>query len=218
MHYERWKTHGDFTTVKKPGKPRQLGECLVDDRRGPCGRPAIARDMCPKHWQRWKKFGDPTVTKLDRDRTVEERFWEKVNKNGPIPAHRPELGPCWVWTAAKMEGYGAFPLSGGRNVHAHIVSFTWEYGDIPEGFERDHLCRNRACVRPDHLEAVTHWTNVARGISPHGLNAAKTKCRNGHDFSPENTRVNSKGQRVCITCARAACLAWYYRQKKARAA
>ena len=217
-HYERWKTHGDFTTVKKPGKPRQLGDCPVDDGRGRCGRPAVARDMCSKHWQRWKKFGDPTVTKLDRDRTVEERFWEKVNKNGPIPAHRPELGPCWVWTAAKMEGYGAFSLSGGRNVHAHIVSFTWEYGDIPEGYERDHLCRNRACVRPDHLEAVTHWTNVARGISPHGLNAAKTRCRNGHDFTPENTRVNSKGQRVCITCARAACMAWYYRQKEVGAA
>lgn len=218
MHYERWKTHGDFTTVKKPGKPRQLGDCPVDDRGGRCGRPAVARNMCDKHYQRWAKFGDPTVTKLDRDRTVEERFWEKVDKNGPTPAQRPELGPCWVWTAGKMEGYGAFHLSGRRTVHAHIVSFTWEYGDIPEGHERDHLCRNRACVRPDHLEAVTHWTNVARGISPHGLNAAKTHCRNGHDFSPENTRVNSKGQRVCITCARAACLAWYYRQKEIKAA
>ena len=215
MHYERWKTHGDFATVKKPGNPRSLGNCAVDDGKGPCGRPAIASDLCTKHYQRWQKWGDPTVTKLDRDLTVEERFWSKVDKNGPIPAHRPELGQCWVWTRATMEGYGAFYLEG-RNVHAHIVSFTWEHGDIPEGYERDHLCRNRACVRPDHLEAVTHWTNVARGVSPHGLNAAKTKCRNGHGFTPENTRVNSKGQRVCITCARAACLRWYYRQKEAR--
>ena len=207
MHYSRWQRYGDFTTVNKPGNPRQLGDCHL------CDKPALARDMCIKHYTRWQRYGDPTVTKLDRDRTPEERFWPRVNKDGPVSAHRPDLGPCWVWTGGLAEGYGMFWLDG-RNIHAHIVSFTWEYGDIPEGWERDHLCRNRACVRPDHLEAVTHWTNVARGISPHGLNAAKTKCRNGHDFTPENTRVNSKGQRVCIACARAACLRWYHRQRQ----
>ena len=92
-HYERWKTHGDFTTVKKPGKPRQLGDCPVDDGRGRCGRPAVARDMCSKHWQRWKKFGDPTVTKLDRDRYRRGAVLGEGQQGRPDPRSSPRTRP-----------------------------------------------------------------------------------------------------------------------------
>jgi hypothetical protein len=67
----------------------------------------------------------------------------------------------------------------------------------------DHLCRNPACVRPDHLEAVTARENTLRGIGPTAVNALKTHCVHGHEFTPENTRM--KGiRRVCRECQRAA--------------
>ena len=176
-HYERWKTHGDFTTVKKPGKPRQLGDCQVDDGRGPCGRPAVARDMCSKHWIRWKKFGDPTITKLDRDLTPEDRFWAKVDKNGPLPEGKPELGPCWVWRAALLEGYAAFTLNHGH-VTGHLFAYRLLVDEVPDGMQLDHVChtvsietcpggeqcRHRRCVNPAHLEPVTALTNYLRGF------------------------------------------------------
>ena len=193
-------------------------------RRGPtvcsiaeCGKKPIARGLCPKHYSRWRNNGDPLVVKLDFSRSIEERFWAKVNKDGPIPEHRPELGKCWVWTAALGSGYGMFWMDG-RQHRAHVVSYTWEYGEIPKWRERDHLCRNRACVRPTHLEAVTHWVNVARGTSPHGVNAAKDRCRNGHLFTDENTRINSQGARVCVTCARDAMRRWWAENRSTKKA
>ena len=198
-HYSRWKTRGDFTTVLKPGKPRQLGACQATD---DCDRPAVARDLCGKHYQRWAKFGDPTVTKLDRDRTVEDRFWEKVDKDGPIPACRPELGPCWLWTASTMEGYGSFYIDG-KSIGAHRVAYRWFVGEVPDGREIDHLCRVRRCCNPAHLEAVSHQVNVLRGMSPAALNATKTHCPQNHEYTEENTYLYD-GERHCKRCMRLA--------------
>lgn len=104
--------------------------------------------------------------------------------------------------------------------------------EIPDEMQLDHVChtvsidtcpggddcRHRRCVNPAHLQLVTGPENVMRGLSPHAINARKTHCPQDHEYTPENTRVNSNGERVCIPCARAACLAWYYRQKQAGAA
>jgi hypothetical protein len=209
-HYQRWQTHGDTSTVLKPYGRYSKPTCSVDG----CDDDVRSRGWCNKHYQRWKTKGDPLSVKLDRDKTLEERFWEKVNKHGPISDYRPNLGPCWVWTGAKVEGYGVIQLNG-RPVKAHILSFTWAKGPIEEGRERDHLCRNRACVRPDHLEAVSHWTNVARGISPHGLNATKVHCPKGHLYDETNTRVDSKGRRHCRTCRNEASRRYYLRRRAA---
>lgn len=205
----------ETTTGQAPAAPGVVPQgtpCPTVEYGQQCGKPAKGRGLCSKHYQRWMKYGDPLAPVQARGRPPEERFWSKVDKDGPIPAHRPDLGQCWVWTGGLMSGYGAFWLDG-RNVEAHIVSYTWECGEIAEGQERDHLCRNRACVRPGHLEAVDHWTNVARGISPHGLNAAKDRCRNGHEFTAVNTRINSKGARVCVTCANEACRRWWAKNR-----
>jgi hypothetical protein len=209
-HYQRWQAHGDPLRVLKPYDGYVKPTCSVDD----CDSPALARGWCRKHYQRWKKHGNPLIVKVNRDMTLEQRFWIKVDKNGPVPAHRPDLGPCWVWTGATAEGYGVIQIDGGP-FKAHILSYTWAKGDIAEGQERDHLCRNRPCVRPDHLEAVTHWTNVARGISPHGKNAVKTHCPQGHPYDEENTFINSQGSRTCRICARAASMRAYYRRQSA---
>jgi hypothetical protein len=93
-----------------------------------------------------------------------ERFWSKVNKNGPIPIHRPELGPCWIWTAGRFpDGYGAFSVNR-KNISAHRFSFEQEYGPLlPEFFGEVilHACDNPPCVRPSHLHQGTTEENVA---------------------------------------------------------
>jgi hypothetical protein len=95
--------------------------------------------------------------------TLEERFWSKVDKNGPVPECRPDLGPCWIWLAyVDPGGYGRFSRFG-KSDYAHIVAYELVNGVIDPGLERDHLCRNRACPNPSHLEAVPHRVNTLRG-------------------------------------------------------
>ncbi|MFF5643006.1 HNH endonuclease signature motif containing protein [[Kitasatospora] papulosa] len=108
--------------------------------------------------------------------------------------------PCVEWQGPKdAQGYGHF---GGLGL-AHRWSFTEANGPIPAGTELDHLCRNRACVAPGHLEAVTHRENVLRGTSPPAICAAKTHCINGHEFTAENTVIRPDGNRRCRICKRA---------------
>lgn len=138
---------------------------------------------------RWK-YEDP-----------EERFWAKVNKKGPL-----WNGTfCWPWIAGKSKaGYGTFyihipPTNIRQRTVAHRLSWTWVNGPIPEDKEIDHLCRNRPCVNPDHLEVVDHRTNVIRGAGPTAKAAAKTHCSHGHPF----IQVAQPGlKRMCQTCNR----------------
>lgn len=118
--------------------------------------------------------------------TDAERFWAKVDRSGF----------CWTWTAQRdRDGYGRFEIAGRRRA-AHRVSFEWERGPVPEGREIDHVCRNRACVRPEHLEAVTHHTNVRRGRQTWQGN----KCARGHVLTEENIRYHSGDKRQCKSC------------------
>jgi hypothetical protein len=100
-------------------------------------------------------------------RPLAERFWPRVNKDGHVPHARPELGRCWIWTGAISDtGYGKVGL-GGRSdgtANTHAVAFAPSGGVVPPGLELDHLCRNRACVNPAHLEPVTRLVNVHRGM------------------------------------------------------
>jgi hypothetical protein len=121
--------------------------------------------------------------------------------------------PCVVWTGAKQrDGYGTFQMDGKSSL-AHRVSYEALVGQVPTGLELDHLCRVRACVRPDHLEPVTTRVNVLRGEGPTAVNAAKTHCPQGHPYSPENTRKRPCGRRMCRTCDRARKREWKRKQR-----
>ncbi len=129
-----------------------------------------------------------------------ERFWAKVDKNGPIPANCPAFDPCWIWQGKiSGNGYGHIWLAG-KTVGAHRLSYKLLVGAIPSRMTLDHLCRNRACVNPNHLEVVTNRTNLLRGISFSAQNARRTHCPQGHPYDLFNTYVTSKGKRDCRRC------------------
>lgn len=132
--------------------------------------------------------------------TFEQRFWAKVNKDGPVPEHRPELGPCWIWTAAG----GAYGLFLGPNGYgcAHRIAYEMFVEQIPDGLTIDHLCKTTRCVNPAHMEAVTAAVNALRGDGPFAVNARKTHCIHGHEFAPEDTSRDTRGRRVCKACKR----------------
>lgn len=127
---------------------------------------------------------------------IEERFWSKADWD----IHEPDR--CWEWLGyITKAGYGQF----GRNMIAHRLAYELEVGEIPAGLQIDHLCRNRSCVNPDHLEPVTGRENTRRGESFSARLAAQTHCKRGHVFTPENTYVppaGSNGLRRCRECVR----------------
>ena len=139
---------------------------------------------------------------MPRYSSTPERFWTKVDFNGPVPGRRPELGPCWLWDACRgRDDYGVFRLNG-KNVRAHRWAYEFCIGPIPEGLELDHLCRTHACVEPDHVEPVTSRENTFRSsIAPAAINARKTHCAKGHQYNEVNTRWYL-GSRKCRTCNR----------------
>jgi hypothetical protein len=133
---------------------------------------------------------------------AEKRFWARVNKNGPAPTHRPALGPCWIWIPSPTANhYGRLSIDG---VMFQAHRYSWEIlrGEIPAGLEIDHLCRTPSCVRPDHMEIVTHKINSLRSIAPPAINAAKTECIRGHQFDTANTILRPDGKRACLICHR----------------
>lgn len=123
-----------------------------------------------------------------------EAFWNKVQKTDT----------CWLWTGSKNpKGYGQVNWLG-KPRPVHIVAYELEVGLVPEGLELDHTCGITICVRPSHLEPVTHRENLRRGKGPTGLNFQKTHCKRGHEFNTANTYLK-KGtygiQRECRKCS-----------------
>lgn len=133
--------------------------------------------------------GSVVGNRFTKDEAVAS-FWAKVRKS--------DL--CWEWVGALDScGYGMV-RNNLKSRKAHRVSYEWLVGPVPDGLEIDHLCRNRACVRPDHLEAVTHLENMSRGDAGKYL-AVRERCNAGHPFDKENTYIRADGGgRACRAC------------------
>lgn len=127
-----------------------------------------------------------------------------------IALERDDTTGCLNFTGSTdRQGYGK--LNGGKDFPgetlAHRIAYRLRFGVVPHGLEIDHLCRNRACCNPDHMEAVTHAVNVSRTV--HGANhrnSRKTHCHAGHEYSEENTlweTYPNRRQRKCRTCRKA---------------
>ena len=124
----------------------------------------------------------------------EERFWQKVNKFGPVPNYQPSLGNCWLWTGAtNPKGYGTFTVfakfngyTWKRTASVHRFAYELAHSPIPGDLVIDHLCRNRACLRDSHIEAVTLQTNIRRGLRWANPLSNNT-CSKGHPRTPEGT-------------------------------
>lgn len=143
----------------------------------------------------------------ERRTSIEVRFWSKVEFSEK----------CWFWRAnTHPSGYGLFHLMHGSQNRAHRVAYELATGSrIPDGLTIDHLCRNRGCVNPQHLEAVSIRENVLRGDTVVAANAMKRFCKNGHPLEGDNlVRAKLKqGRRICRICENRRDLAYHYNHR-----
>lgn len=117
---------------------------------------------------------------------------------------------CWLFQGQQSkDGYAKIQIGGygfdgprSRNAMAHRVTYEHYKGPIPDGLQIDHLCRVRHCVNPDHLEAVTQYVNTMRGFGVGAVFSRRSHCKNGHEFSEDNTRMRGTA-RICVHCSRA---------------
>jgi hypothetical protein len=131
-----------------------------------------------------------------------ERFWLCVQKTTS----------CWIWIGspggAKGRDYGHIKISG-KSFKAHRFAYELLRGPIPKGMVIDHLCRNRMCVNPEHMEIVTNKENILRGEGIAAKEARMTVCKNGHALTGENLYIAPKsGKRRCRQCNKVSAKAW----------
>lgn len=162
-----------------------MAECSIPN----CKEDYVGKGFCEFHYRRNKRYGDPLY--LGRPR----RCWSLEQKFNHYVGSKKD---CWEWKG-QIDPNGYSKLG---SLYAHVISYELHVEKKKKGMDLDHLCRNRSCVNPKHLEQVTRRVNVLRGIGVTAINAKKTHCVRGHEFSKENTRIYYGTNRWCIACER----------------
>ena len=146
------------------------------------------------------------------DPAVVEKFWGNLNRFAGADA-------CWLWEGETTErGYGRFRVSRKVDLAAHRMSVLLDGRELPPSMVVDHLCRNRLCCNPRHLEVVSTKVNVLRGVGPTAENAARTHCIHGHLLPPFSLSQPSKNARRCLECQKRHDHNYYHSTKKFRTA
>lgn len=202
-HHMRYLIHGDPNFANHKHGVRGIATCLAEG----CEDKALTKGFCNTHYLRNKKHGDPetVLVKMDK-RSAYERWKDRYIVDDP--------SGCWVWTARTSEGYSTISDSGFER-KAYKLAYQELVGSVPENLVLDHMCHNRdllcsggeschhrRCINPAHLEAVPLEVNIARGHGVGARNTRKTRCKYGHDFDAENTRISANGSRGCRSCER----------------
>ena len=172
---------------EKKRRNRVAATCCVDG----CSKRALAPGRpCDMHYRRMKAHG----TYDGWAGNIALRFSERYEVD--------ESTGCWNWTGYRRpQGYGALKV-GQNHQAAHRISYELHVGPIPDGLTIDHLCMNRLCVNPEHLEAVTLHENILRSNNMAAKYAQRTHCKNGHPFSGDNVYQRKDGGRGCRQCQR----------------
>lgn len=207
-HYDRWNRTGS-TELEKDRRPplcategcgrpnesrgycrkhysakRRAGEIIVANPQvcsfKGCEKDMMARGLCSSHYRQIRTKGE--LSELSGIAVpLMERFWSRVDKNGPtVPGH-PEMGQCWQWTAGTTGKNGDYPYGlisvNGKSTLAHRVSYEAHHGKLPDGALVDHECHNTLCVNPSHLREASRSENNAYFIGPR-VNNRNTGVRN----------------------------------------
>ncbi len=184
--------------------PKRIIDCFwcgASHERWPSNIKPSGRSFCSRPCEfAWKSRHLRGYDADDHQAWLDRRVWPKVDRRGD--------DACWPWLGSvDGGGYGqiALPRRPGdrlRLARAHRVVYEAVKGPIPPGLELDHLCRNRVCVNPAHLEPVTRRINALRGNSPAAKAARRKHCRQGHPYDQDNTYIRSNGHRQCRACGR----------------
>jgi hypothetical protein len=154
---------------------KRRGGWKISIPRSPAQLDAIARNR--------KKFIEARVSKTDAERFAEALC--RIEKTGA----------CWIWKGATNDrGYGQIGVRGKLD-YVHRLAYRASIGQIPEGLDLDHLCRNPPCCNPAHLEPVTRAENQRRAHF-------RTVCKRGHNMEGEGAYVSPRGKRMCRACSR----------------
>ena len=144
------------------------------------------------------------------------RLAGKSSSATPVTGPSPFKGECILWTLfIHPNGYGRVRVKD-KMKQAHRVAWERVNGPIPHDLQIDHLCRQRSCVNPEHMELVTSRENTMRGISIPAINARKTHCKRGHPLSGYNLILPPNGSRQCRTCRQMRGRIYYLRKKAKR--
>lgn len=198
-HYEqkrRGRSLSKLYSTRRPNGCERLG-CAFPG----CDKMCLAKGYCTAHYWQLRHKG-----------TLTERYSYVAPKKGFPPRIICDEAPCNIYGlsghchvfrgSTSNSGYGQFQREG-KYFKVHRYIYEKEVGEIPKGMVIDHMCRNRGCCNPDHLRVVTYKVNVTENIvgASWQIQAAKTHCPHGHEYSPENT-VRRNSRRHCRECHR----------------